>query len=241
MKHLRLFSTISLLVAIATLNAQDLDKILADHFKAAGQEKTAKVETNIIKGKTIVSSMGMEMPFTLIQARPDKIRIESSFQDSKMIQTFNGETGWTVAPMLGIVEPAEITGNDLQMLKTQADMDGALWDYEAKGNKIEVLEEEVVNDSPAYHLKITTSDGDVSHNFIDKKSNLLVKITMVQAIGGSESEVENLLSDYKMIKGMAVPHTITTKMNGQTLTQVIIESVEFNKKVDQNLFGKPAL
>jgi len=241
MKHLRIISSIVLIAIFSSAFSQNVDKILKSHFKATGQDNIVKLKSQIMTGKTIVSSMGIEMPFVITISRPYKIRIESTYQGMKVVQTFNGEKGWMLAPMMGSNEPTELSDAELKVLKSQGDLDGPLWNYQEKGNKVELVGEEDVNGSPAYDIQITTKDGDVMHQFIDKSSNLVVKVVMNQVINGTETEIENVLGDYKIIDGIAVPHSIDSKMNGQSITKVVIESVNFNKDVDPALFEKPSI
>ena len=241
MKKILIISASALFILISGAFSQNLDNILKEHFKASGIDKMANIETQIISGKNIVTAMGMEMPFTITTARPNKIRVESSFQGSKIIQTFNGEKGWMLAPMMGNFEPTVLSETELKMLKSQGDMDGQLWDYKKKGNVVELLGEEVINGAPAYHLKITTAAGDIIHQYIDKASHQITKVSTKQVIGGAETEIENALSDYRMVKGISVAHSIATRMNDQTITTIKIDQVKFNEKVDDSLFDKPSL
>ena len=241
MKRTSIITVIALLITFSTSYAQNVDKILKDHFDATGQKKISEVKSQIITGKSIITSMGMNMPFVITLARPHSIRVESTFQGSKMIQTYDGEKAWVLAPMMGRSEPTELTGNELKLIRNQSDMDGPLWDYERKGNTVEYIGEEMVKESPAHHLKVTTPEGDIIHQYIDKKTNLLVKTATTQTMGGAETELENLYSEYKTVKGITMAHVITTRMNGETITSVEIDDVEFNKSVDPELFKKPSL
>ena len=241
MKRFSIISVIALFLALSSSYGQDVDNIIKEHFKATGHQKMLKLESRVLTGKSVITSMGIEMPFVITMARPNMIRVESTFQGTKMIQTFNGEKAWMLAPMMGSTEPTELSGPELKLLTSQGDMEGPLYNYKEKGNTVELIGEEVIKESPAYHLKITTSEGDVINQYIDKKSKMVVKVMTTQTIGGVETEIENLMGDYKMVKGIAVSHTITTRMNGETVTNVEITDVEYNKSVDPKIFDKPSL
>ncbi|MCK5135494.1 MAG: hypothetical protein KAR19_06865 [Bacteroidales bacterium] len=234
-----LFSISVFILITPSTTAQDLEKILADHYKAAAQEKMQKVETIITTGKNIYSMAGIESSFTLFQSRPNNIRVQGDFQGSKVIQTYNGQTGWMYAPMMGISEPQEMKGNELETLMSQTEFESPLWNYMEKGNTLELAGKS--DDGSADHIKLTTGNGDVRHLFIDRNSHLITSLKTSQIMGGSETEIEVIMKDYKRIKGIPVAHHIITKMNGQVVTTIQIEEVEFNKKIDQTLFGKPAV
>ena len=115
-----LFIAFSLLsLTLITTNAQDLKTILDAHYKAAAQEKMEKIETITTKGKNMYSMAGLESGFSMYQARPNKLRIEAEVQGTQVIQTFNGETGWMYAPAMGISEPKELSGQELETILNQ--------------------------------------------------------------------------------------------------------------------------
>jgi outer membrane lipoprotein-sorting protein len=228
-----------LCLPLACLDAQRVDEILEAHYQAAGQEKMGKIETIVTYGKNRYSMAGIESSFILYRARPDKIRVESQFQGSSVIQAFNGERGWMVAPSMGIPEPKEMTTNELKSLLNQAEFENPLWNFEEKGSKLELIDSDP--DDPADHLKLTTANGDVLHFFIDRKSHLISSIRTTQVMGGSETEITSVLQNYKSTRGIPVARSIQTRMNGETVTTIEIEKVEFNKKIDSTLFEKPVM
>ena len=119
--------------ALSSLSAQNLDKILNDHYKASAQEKMTKIKTIRTSGKNVIATMGMETGFTLYQSRPNNLRVEADFQGSKIIQTYNGTTGWMYAPAMGINDPKELGTEELKSILTQAEFESPLWKYKEKG------------------------------------------------------------------------------------------------------------
>jgi len=96
-----LLSIFVTILSVVFVNAQDLglNEILKKHFEAGGQEKLSKVSTIKMTGK--ISAQGMEMPFTMYQKRPNKLRFEATMQDMKMVQAFDGTNGYTISPWTG--------------------------------------------------------------------------------------------------------------------------------------------
>jgi outer membrane lipoprotein-sorting protein len=221
------------------LHAQQLDEILQAYYEAAGQEKMGKIETIITTGKNVYSMGGIESGFTIYQARPDKIRVESKFKGSTVVQTYNGKTGWMVAPTMGIPEPKEMSSTELKSLLSQAEFENPLWDYAERGSSLELIETGA--DYPADHVRLMQSSGDVLHLFIDKKSHLVSSIRSTRVMGGSETEITTLLQNYKSTRGIPMARKIQTRMNGETITTIEIDKIEFNKKIDTTLFEKPLM
>jgi len=223
--------------ALTSLAAQDLDKILNDHFKASAQEKMSNITSTTMKGK--VATMGMETDITFYQSRPSNLRIETTIMGSKMIQTYNGTTGWTYAPAIGVMEPIEMGTDELKGILNQANMDSPLWNYKEKGNNLELLG--TSDDGSAYKIKLTKAEGDEMILFISKESSLTTKVITNQSVNGMDAEIESEMKDYKTIKGIPVAHYMGSKMSGQIVMTVTFESIEFNKAMDSSLFGKPVV
>lgn len=233
----RIILSITVAVFAISLSAQDLDKILNDHYKASAQDKMSKITSTSIQGKLV--AMGMESGITIYQARPNKLRIEASIMGSKMIQTYNGTTGWTYAPGMGVTEPMEMGTEELKGILNQANMDSPLWDYKAKGNKVELLGSSP--DGSAYKLKLTSAEVGEITIFISKETSLISKISSVQNAQGMEMEIETELKDYKVVKGIPTAHYMGSKMGGQPISTITFESIEYDKTLDPALFEKPVI
>lgn len=231
--------TLSFVLAIfaISMSAQDLDKILNDHYKASAQDKLSEITSISIKGNLM--AMGMQTEILLYQARPNKLRIEANLMGAKMIQTYNGTTGWTYAPGMGVSEPMEMGTEELKGVLNQANMDSPLWDHEAKGNKVELLGSS--EDGASYKIKLTSAEiGEVTV-LISKETSLISQVNTTQSAQGMEMEIETELKDYKVVKGIPTAHYIGSKMGGQPISTITFESIEFNKPLDASLFEKPVV
>jgi outer membrane lipoprotein-sorting protein len=226
-------------ITVSFVSAQGLDKILSDHYKASAQDKVSKITSVTTTGKNTLTAMGMETGFTLYQSRPNKLRIEASFAGQKIIQTYNGTTGWMYAPALGITEPQQLGASELGSILDRAEINSPLWDYKAKGKTVELVGES--DDGSAYILKVIDADQREMSIYINKANFLISKLYTVQKAGGVESAVESEMKDYKMVKGIPTAHFMAIKMNGQTVSTMTIESVEYNEVLDPSLFEKPVL
>ncbi len=223
--------------AITALSAQDLDKILSDHYKASAQDKISKITSTTMIGKSV--AMGMETQMAIYQARPNNFRLEVNVMDTKIINTYNGTTGWLYAPIMGVTEVREMTGDELKTVLQQSNMDSPLWDYKAKGNIISLTG--TTEDGTAYMLKLTTAETDEMTICISKKTSLISKVMTTQMAQGMETEIEMEMKDYKVVKGIPVAHYMAAKVGGQVMSTTTFETIEYNKKLDPSLFGKPVI
>src|ERR1039458_9281670 len=80
----------------------------------------------------------VQLPFVMELARPGKMRFELEFAGQTAIQVYDGANGWKLRPFLGrrVVEP--YTTDEMKAASMQADLDGPLVDYAAKGTVIEL-------------------------------------------------------------------------------------------------------
>jgi hypothetical protein len=227
------------IIAIGSLSAQDLDEILETYFETIGQEKLLDAETISSTGKMM--QMGMEMPFKMTFKRPRKLHLEVDVQGTKMVQGYDGENGWMIAPWTGSAEPIDIEGAELQQLDENADMDGKLWNYKEKGSEMELVGTEEMEGTSVYVLKLTTKDGNVNTYYLDSEKYVILKSVSKTLMQGSKVEVETFMSNFQEIDGYVMPFTTEQKFGGQIGITMNIETVEYNIKVDDSIFAKPAV
>jgi hypothetical protein len=241
MKRLYIFLTMALILSVQNMNAQEmkLDEVLNAYYKATGISKMKDWTTFRITGKTI--AQGMEFPFTMTTKRPSSLRIEAEVQGNKMIQVFDGQHGWSIVPWSGSTTPQDMTPDEIKNMKEQADMEGSMYDFKAKGHQAELLGKEDMEGSSVYKIKLTKANGDVDINFIDAESFLLLKTTSRVKVQGNEVESESLFTNYKDVDGVLVVTTVTNKFKGQTMSQLVIEKTEVNVAAPDSLFVKPEI
>jgi outer membrane lipoprotein-sorting protein len=218
------------------VNAQTLDEVLAKHFKAVGQEKLSDVKTFQVKAK--ISQMGMELPMTMILKQPGKFRLEMDMQGQTMVQAFDGDKGWMIAPWLS-PDPQELAGDQLKQAASQADMEGELYNYEKKGHMVDFIGKVKDGDKDVYRIKLTTEDGDVRNYFIDAETYLVAKVKAKVEAMGQTADVEQRMSDYKTINGITMAMKIESDSPMGTAV-ITMESVEFNVDIDDAVFARPA-
>ena len=228
------------LVAVSpvAVQAMDADELIAKNIEATGGlEKIKSVKSVKFTGKFL--TQGMEFPFTMIQKRPEKMRIEAEIMGSTMVQVFDGEKGWGINPMTGSSDPQPMSGMEEKSFKLQADMDGPLMDYADKGYTVEYLGEEDVEGTPAYKLKVDTNNGIVMNIFFDKEYFLNIKSSNAITVDENEFETQTYSSDYQEVDGMVMPFAIETRSGDTVLNQVMMEKVEYNVEVDDSIFEMP--
>src|SRR5437016_13682982 len=195
-----------------------------------------------------------QLPFVMELKRPRKMRFELQFSGQTAIQVFDGANGWKLRPFLNrrVVEP--YTTEEIKAASTQAEIDGFLVDYAAKGTKVELAGMEKVENRDTYKLKLTMKSGQALHVWIDVDTFLEAKVEgQPRMLDGKYHPVEVYYRDYRPVSGLQIPYVLETKVLQVARTaqgfkdpavpaeKIIIEKVVVNPKLDENHFSKPAI
>ena len=156
-----------------------------------------------------------------------------------MIQAFDGEHGWSVAPWAGTTDPQDMTEDEVKGIKEQADFEGSLYNWKEKGHKAELLGKEDMDGTPVYKIKVEKANGNTETYFIDAENFVLLKTTSVMKVHGNETEGESYVSNYKDVNGVMMPFSIENKYKGQTVSNVVIDKYGINNEIYDHLFEKP--
>jgi len=232
-----LFTTLATVVfALANVaNAQSLNEVLDMNFKAVGQEKLVAANSYYVKAK--MSQMGMEVPMEMKIKKPLMFVVTIEFQGQKLITAFDGENGWMINPMAG-PEPKDLSGDELNQARQQADIEGELYNYEAKGHSAELLGKVNLDGKEMYRIKLTTKDGTSKDYFIDTKTNLISKVKSKVTAQGQTVDVEQIMSDYKTIDGVTMAMKVEQK-TPMGISTILMEEFKMNESYDDLIFKKP--
>ncbi|MCP2604678.1 hypothetical protein NLC29_00785 [Candidatus Aminicenantes bacterium AH-873-B07] len=230
--------SISIILLFTLAYSQTVEEIISKNIETRGGLKKIKsIKTMKMTGK--VFAAGFEMPMVLWAKRPNMSRMEAIFQDQKIIQAYDGEKAWQINPFMGSNEPQEVKGLQAEDLKERSDFDGPLIDYKKKGHKIEYLGKEDLEGTEVYKLKVTLKTGKIIYIYLDTEYCIELKQSSTIDYQGTEYLVETIFGDYKEVDGIMIPHSIESRINGQTQAQITIEKVEFNIEIEDSIFKMP--
>jgi hypothetical protein len=194
----------------------------------------------------------VQLPFVMELARPRKMRFELQFNGQTAIQVYDGSQGWKLRPFLGRRVVESFTEEETRIASTQADLDGPLVDYAAKGTKVELAGTEKVEGHDTYKIKMTMKGGQTLHVWIDVQSFLEAKIEgQPRKLDGTIHSVEIYFRDFRPVSGLQIPFVLETKVvsvakNALGLRdppmppeKIIVDKVAINPRFDEAAFSKP--
>lgn len=240
-KTLALFALVCVMALPAAAEAT-LEQIIATNVESrGGMDALKNIESLRIEGRMAMGP-GMEVPVTMEMKRPSSMRMELVLQGMTMVQAYDGETGWQIMPFAGSTEPEKVSGEELEQLTDQADIDGPLVDYEEKGYKLELLGTEDVDGTEAHKIKVTRKSGRETIMYLDTEYCLEIKSESKTTQQGMEIEVEVSYGDYKEVAGVMMAHSMTqtaVAAAGSQQMTFTFENVEANIELAENRFAMP--
>ena len=228
---------LSVQFTLAQTEYEAVDDILNLYFQTIGQDRLLKTNTYVSKGKLIQGNA--EIPFVSYNKRPLKYRLEAEIHGMKIITAFDGESGWTINPIEGISDPQQMTAEESERAKLQADYDGMFYDYDSKGYKVEFIDKDYVGFVEVYVLKLTTPDDDEITVYIDTENNVMLKSSSYVTMEDTVAEMEMLFTQHRFVDDILFPHSVETKVNGKTEMKMIVEQIDFDVDIPDSLFEMP--
>jgi hypothetical protein len=173
--------------------------------------------------------------------RPNLVRETFTLQGMTAVQAYDGSAGWQIQPFQGHKDPELMGEDDLRDIQLDADLDGPLVDYAAKGNTVEYLGHDTVDGDDTLRLKVTLKNGDLIYYYLDPDTYLEIRKEIQQTIRGAVRERLVDLGSYKPVNGVMYPFSIAqgpkSNPGAQTTT---VEKMDANVAMDDADFALPA-
>lgn len=217
------------------IQAQTVDEVVNKYVEAiGGKDKLKQVKTIHMESTSQV--MGTEGPSVvdIVSGTGYKMVTQANGQTIIMVVTDKG--GWQVNPFTGATTPTEMPAELFKQNRTSLDLTGPLYNYAAKGNKVELLGKE----ANAYKLKVTTADSIESTVFIDAVTYYMTKMVSTAAMMGQTMEVSLTFSNFKKEDlGLVFPHQTEISYGGQFNITTTLNKLDLNKPIDPAIFVMP--
>jgi FimV-like protein len=207
-----------------------LDEVLAKFVEAIGGDAAIdKVSSRVVKGELNVVGVSRGGSFETHAQAPNKI---VSMIQAHPLGTyrsgFNGRTGW----MRTATGSRPLKNAELASIKRDADFYGQFRPKRVYP-KITLAGMSKIGYRDVYVLNL--DPGQNERLFLDAKTYLPVRMSIVLALGANSVVVEIYLDDWREVEGIKYPFYMSQQFPGMTLTYIVKE-IKHNVPIDPKVF-----
>lgn len=211
------------------------ETILDKSIEASGGKAAfGKLHNQVVTGTMEMPAMGIKGTIAITKAEPDKSVAEIEITGFGTVkQGFDGKVAWEINPMQG----ARIKdGDELAGAKREAFFHEENWRDVYK--KAETVGTETIEGKDCYKVVLTPNEGSPATHYYDKKTGLLVKVSMTVTNPMGEIQADTLLSDYRKEGDLLVPHKILQSAAQQEFT-LTFDTYKSNVEIPKGKFDLP--
>lgn len=243
MRYLKLAVTTSalLLANCSYLKAAEeplpkAETILEKYVQATGGKAAYdKIHSEVSTGAVEFVGKGVKGTMNAWRAEGNKSYVVLDIEGvGKVEEGTIGDVAWEKSALQG---PRIKDGEEKAIALREADVNSINhWrDYYTKAETAGV---ETVGDQVCYKVVLTPRDGKPETRYFDRKTGLMVKTSQIMKSPMGEIPMEGLVSDYKDVDGVLVPHKMQQKALGQEI-QMTLSTVQWNAEIPKNRFDLP--
>ncbi|MFK5981878.1 MAG: outer membrane lipoprotein-sorting protein [Flavobacteriaceae bacterium] len=242
MKTIKTLIIAFLIIAITPATAQTADEIINNYFEnTGGKANWDKLEG--VKMEAEANSQGMVIPVQIYQMKDGKRLVKINLQGQEMTQfSFDGETMWTTNFMTMAPEKSDQETTD-NMKTSMKDFPSPLLNYKEKGYTVEKLENETIEGTDTFKIKLTQDpiivDGvetaNITYFYFETENFVpIVSETQIQQGPMKGQMSKTTLSDYEEVDGLYFPFAMN--WGGQPIS---IKKIILNPEIDMAMFAFP--
>ncbi|MAE08256.1 MAG: hypothetical protein CL661_05800 [Bacteroidetes bacterium] len=232
------FFLVSFLICnFSIIQAQDVDEIIAKHIKAHGDtDKWDNIRSMKITGS--FTAFSVEKDFFAIKTDNGTYYSELYLGQHKVIESFDGKSGWTIDPWQDFIFPRELNKSEINVFNQKADFFTPFYKYKEKGYKVELIGEQNVDGINTYVIKLTRPNGHSETWYLDTNTYLEYKCESDWVDFAYDSPAESYFDDFRNVDGIVIPFFIERTFS-QRDRILQIKDIEFNVDIDESIFEMP--
>jgi hypothetical protein len=232
-----------LLAILFSVNSysQSIDDVLSKYTDAIGGRSNWDAVKSL-KFTGYMNIMNMDIPYTQYVKRPGLWLLEIQVQGMKIVQAYDGKSGWMINPMMGSKKPEKTEDEMTKTYKANSLIGGKLLNIKEMGYTAELIGTENVDGKEVYNIKLTDKDGEFTNYYIETATNLIYKTTAKLMRKGTEISTESVYSNYTKVNDVMIAFINDQKLTGaQNSSEMItVDKVEVNVNIDDKIFVMPA-
>jgi len=217
-----------------------VEEIVARHVAARGGIGRIGAIKSLRESGRITAGPNRTALVTRELKRPGRSRIQFTLQGVTSVYVSDGLRGWRISPFDGDTEPRPLPEEAVSEAVEQADIEGPLVDWKAKGHQVEIAGREPVGGRDAYKLKLTLRSGAVRYEYLDVKSLVRLRSDSTRMVRGRPVQIQTTFGDYKKTGGVLFPRSIEVTVAGRPQrVRITVEKIEIDPPLSDTIFENP--
>ena len=232
------------IVSTAPVHAQTVDEIVAKHIAARGGLDKLKAIQTLKITRTVGTGIGNNVRVIIYKKRPALYRGEQGPAQPGAPMTprgVNAEDAWDLAQGGKVTLRPEALENESRDI--DADFDGLLVDWKAKGHTVTFAGKEALPGGDAFKLQVKTKNGIERTIYLDATTYLDRRHTGYLTLANGRRDVVIDFANWQDVNGVKFPFDITEdRTGGEAPAQSLVvytEKIEPNVPMDDALFATP--
>jgi hypothetical protein len=235
---------ITWLLVVAAVRADEVGQLLEIHADVLGGREAISA-LKALRATGFVVTGGATVKFTLVAARPNRLRLETVTGDGRsLVQACDGgEAPWKFdasGPPPHYKAMAEAEG---RVFAADAEFDDPLVAGAERGFVFDNAGEMRVGERKMLRILVTRKLVETYAILVDAESYLIfARIEQRKtSASGRTVDVVTRYEDYRPVAGVLVPHKIAVLIDGKITQKTLVDKIEANPPVSTGTFSRPPL
>jgi len=214
------------------------EQIVEKHVAARGGLKKIRAIRTLRETGRVTQGPNREAVVTRELKRPAHTRFEITLQGVTGVFVSDGTKGWKLNPFDGDLEPKPLPEVAIHEAAEQADIEGPLVDWKAKGHLLELLGKDVVGERVVWKIRMTLKSGDVRYEYLDAKTFERLRTDSTRTVKGRPVQVQATFGDYRKKAGVSFPGWVEIAASGRPQKlRITVDKVEVNPPIPDDRFA----
>ena len=232
-----------LLLSVAPFARADQAADIAQiHLEAiGGRARIAALEGLRMSGVVVVGAGEKRLRFTLIAARPNRVRLETQNNGRTLINASDGvEPAWEFDTGNWPPRYHDMDATAARGFTADAEFDDPLVAGPARGFAIDYAGETEVDGHKMLRLLVTKNLADTFTLLLDAETYFItLRVEDRTTAAGRKRKIVTRYDDFRPVDGVLLPHRVTLLTDGKVEQQMIMERIETNPEMTAETFTRP--
>ena len=217
--------------------AEDLARI---HVEVLGGQERIDALT-ALRASGVVMTGGKRVRFTMIAARPNRLRLETVAEGRTLVQASDGVgVPWKLDSGVQPLRDVPMAEGEGRVFAADAEFDDPLVAGAARGYGLDYAGEVDAGAKKLVRVLVTRKLQETFSVLVDPETYLIVaRVEHRLSAGGRRLEITTRYDDYRPVRGVLLPHRVAVVMGGKVVQVTVIEAVEANPAVTAETFARP--